>query len=71
MTDSEKALALLKAKYGEFDNIKLMLGNGSDMTVESVGTEFLGIAQAISDDRIGASSSFDESLLDDARIVIA
>lgn len=71
MTDSEKALALLKAKYGEFDNIKLMLGNGSDMTVESVGAEFLGIAQAIADGCIGNESAFDESLLNDARITFA
>jgi hypothetical protein len=69
VSKSDEALKLLASKLGRFDNIKLLLGNSADMTMESFGDEFHIIATAIANGELDSDSTTSESLLDDVRIV--
>lgn len=68
MDDLQKALELFKGQLGEFDNIKLLLGGGENMTRETVGAEFLSIANQLKNGELFADRGPKEFCLSDAKI---
>jgi hypothetical protein len=63
MGNLQTALGLLRENVGDFDNIKLLLGAGEDVTRDSVTCELLTIAQGVADGSIKPITSFRESKL--------
>jgi len=64
MDSLQTALALLKEQFGEFDNIKLLLGAGAGMTPESVTAELLAVAQGVKSGEFTAQTNFPETALE-------
>jgi len=60
MSDLQTALDLLKSKYGEFDNIKLLLGAGEGMSKASIEADILRIADGIVSGEFAPQASFAE-----------
>jgi hypothetical protein len=64
----QTAFTLLAEQYGEFDNVKLLLGGGDGMTDESVAAELLEIAQSAKAGEYPTRASFPEVDLADVKI---
>jgi hypothetical protein len=64
VSKSNEAFELLKGRFGQFDNLKLLLDGGPNVTPDIVRAEFLEIAKAVSDGRIGAVTQCNESALE-------
>lgn len=61
MDNLQKALGLLSEQFGEFDNIKLMLGGGKTMTRDIVSSELLNLAEKLTSGEIVRGGMADES----------
>jgi hypothetical protein len=70
MDDLQKALQLFRGQLGEFDNIKLLLGGGENMTREKVGKEFLTIAKQLKSGDLLATGGPKESIMAVAKIAL-
>jgi hypothetical protein len=65
--DLQQALELFKSEYGEIDNIKLLLGEGT-MDDASVGADLLRIAKGIKSGEFAIQADFPEANLAKTKI---
>lgn len=58
-----KSIAVFETEYGKIDNIKFLLGEGSDMSKETIFEEIEKVSKGFADGTVVPVESFDDSAL--------